>query len=232
MDTQAPARTIRAMATKAASKAKATKWALAQGAKATTAASRRAEELLELIARRKKRITEDFYEIGQALAEIRKKKLYVALGYESFAKLLTARAVMSVRSAEKLIEVVQAVPRTRALDLGPEKSYALARLVAATPEVDSVETILERGVHVGKKRKPVAALSTREFDETTRAVRPTKKKDALAVTAERTARALQAVTRASGARAATATTSKIAGGFEVVLRVPVAQCDALLRALR
>ncbi len=107
---------------------------------------------------------------------------------------------------------------------------ALARLVAATPEVDSVETILERGVNVGKRRKRVASLSTREIEETTRAVRPTKK-DPRELEAARVARSLQSVVRKSGARAATATASRAGTTFEVVLRITVAQSEALVRAL-
>jgi hypothetical protein len=39
-----------------------------------------------LIARRKQTITEAFYDIGEALREISRKKLYGALGFASFEK--------------------------------------------------------------------------------------------------------------------------------------------------
>jgi hypothetical protein len=42
---------------------------------------RRGHALLALIERRKDRITEDFYDIGEALRELLNNKLYVALGY-------------------------------------------------------------------------------------------------------------------------------------------------------
>ncbi len=229
----AKARTSKPVAKKGSTTRAKTKSVARAGAVATTAAGKRAEELLELIARRKARIAEDFFEIGQALREILKKKLYVALGYESFAELLTKRGVMSPRTADKLIEIAEAVPRTRAMELGQEKAYALARLVAATPELDSVESVLEKGVKVGGARKSVARASTRQVIETTRAVRAsTTKPDPEQVAATKAARALQAAARAAGAKGATAVAARAAGGVGVELRLTLAAAEALVRALR
>lgn len=201
--------------------------------KASTAAGKRAEELLDLIERRKARIAEDFYEIGLALAEIRKKKLFVALGYSSFGALLAARKVMSRRTAEKLIGVVSNVPRPKAMELGPEKAYALARLVATTPELDTIDEVLDQGVRVGKERKKISGASAREIEEAARAVRAkTAKPDPREVAADKAARALQAAVRAAGGKGATATASRAKGGYEIVLRLDAGRVDALVKALR
>jgi hypothetical protein len=141
-----------------------------------TAASRRAEALLELIARRKQTITEAFYDIGEALREILKKKLYGALGFGSFEKLLTARKVISASTAYQLIDVVDSLPRDKALSLGAEKSYALARFAAATSESDPPSTLVDEGVPIGPrgKRIPATKISVRELEEATRKVRAKK----------------------------------------------------------
>ncbi len=208
----------------------ATKKLVAEGTKAQTAAAKRAEELLELIARAKERITEDFFEIGEALRELQKKKLYVALGFDSFAELLQKRKVMSSRSAEKLIEVVGALPRTKALDLGVERAYALARLSAATPALDSAESLLAEGVKVGGRKKAVAKLSTRDLVKAAQAARPVKK-DAAKDAAARSARALQAAVRKAGGKGATGVARKTAAGWVVQLDVPTAGVEAVVRAL-
>jgi len=210
---------------------KAVKKTLATAEKATTAAARRCEELLSLIARRKARIAEDFYEIGVALREIRKKKLHVAVGYDNFGALLAARKVMSVRSADKLIEIVDAVPRAKATELGAEKAYALARLVAATPELDSVESVLDAGVKVGGRRKSVARLSSREIADTAKAVRP-KKADPAEAGAHKAARALQAAVRAAGGRGAKAVARKDGRAWVVELTLAVAVVDTAVAALK
>lgn len=230
MDTGEHVRSIPRMGTTRGQK---TKQLLSAAKKASTAAAQRAEELLSLIERRKARIAEDFYEIGLALAEIRKKKLFVALGYTSFGGLLAARKVMSRRTAEKLIGVVTNVPRPKAMELGPEKAYALARLVATTPELDTIDDVLDKGVQVGKGRKKLAGASASEIAETARAVRAkTEKPDPREIAAEKAARALQAAVRAAGGRGATASASRAKGGFEVLLRVDAGRVDALVKALR
>ena len=74
------------------------------GKVAVFARTRRAEDLLLLIDRRKEQILDDFYDIGMALREILEKKLFEALGYASFdaeerAAAKTARAASDVRAA-------------------------------------------------------------------------------------------------------------------------------------
>jgi hypothetical protein len=66
--------------------------ALAADAKKQLATNkRRGQSLLALIERRKDRITEDFYDIGEALRELLNNKLYAALGFDTFEQLLDAQ---------------------------------------------------------------------------------------------------------------------------------------------
>ncbi len=141
----------------------------ADAVKIREADRKRAESLLGLIARRRERIAEDFFEIGKALRELLQKKLYVALGFESFEAMLTERDVMSLAQAKKLIQVVSHVPIEKALALGPEKAYALTRYAAATPELDTAASLLDAGAKVGGKRADEASL--RDIERATREVR-------------------------------------------------------------
>ncbi|MGZ3456488.1 MAG: hypothetical protein ACXVEF_43185 [Polyangiales bacterium] len=214
------------MATK---KASAVKKLAKRGAVATSAASRRAEELLALIERRKQRISEDFFDIGVALREIERKKLYVALGFASFAALLEARKVMSERTARKLIEIVEAVPRGTAIDLGSEKAYALARLVATTPDLDSVDTVLAKGVRVRGKKTAVGKLSANQIEAVARKVRP-KKERAGEKEARALARTVQASLRARGAPHATAEAIRRGSEWWITVSAPVGEAEAFPRA--
>lgn len=113
---------------------------------AKTAADRadktRATALVALITRRKSEIVEAFYDIGEALRELSRKKLYVTLGHKSFAAMLSERKLMSATQANKLIRIVENVPRDTALSLGPERAFALVSLTDATPEKDTVADLL------------------------------------------------------------------------------------------
>src|SRR5688572_5563839 len=92
---------------------------------ASEANRKRAESLLAEIARRLPGIAEHFYDIGKALLEIQKKKLFLALGYSSFSEMLAARNVMSPTQANKLIRIVSTLPRDKALSVGSEKAGLL-----------------------------------------------------------------------------------------------------------
>lgn len=198
---------------------------------AATAAAARAEELLALIARRKRRISEDFFEIGVALQELKKRKLFVAIGFASFAEMLKARAVMSARAAEKLVDIVAAMKRDQALELGPEKAYALARLVAATPEPDSVAEVVAKGAVVRGKKVAVGALSTREIAEVARAARP-KRATAETKQADAAAKALRQAVRARGAKHAVVTIEKRKGALWITFEAPLAEAHRVLAGAR
>lgn len=144
--------------------------AVAAGAKLATSADRkRGQALLDLIARRAARMTEDFYEVGKALKELLHKKLYVALGFSSFEAMLDAQGIVGATQARKLIEVASRMPLETALGLGLEKAFALTRYADATPDLDTPELLVARGGTIGGK--PVATLSKRAIEEETKKLR-------------------------------------------------------------
>ncbi len=126
------------------------KTAAAAKALATARKKKRGEALIALIERRRARIVEDFYDIGEALRELLRDELYAALGYASFEALLDDRGLVSVAQARKLISVVDSVPREDALALGQERAYALVSYAAATPEDDTVAGLVSGGATITK----------------------------------------------------------------------------------
>ncbi|MBK8259526.1 MAG: hypothetical protein IPK82_43570 [Polyangiaceae bacterium] len=188
--------------------------ALAREVNTTSQANRkRAEALLNEIGRRMQRIAEDFYDIGQALLELQKKKLYLSLGYKSFAEMLAARRVMSPAQANKLIKIVSTLPRDRALSVGSEKAALLAAYAEATPEPDTAEWLLDQGKL--PSGKSLAQASTREIAEASKKVRAVgakkKAKSPEEAAALAGARKAQAALRKRGARGATAEAIKRGG---------------------
>lgn len=195
--------------------------------KTAGASARRAEELLELIARRKARILEDFYDLGSALKELLDRKLYAALGYASFDDLLAKRNVLGRTQAYKLIAVVRELPRARAVEIGQERAYALVTVAAATPEPDTAGSILTTGVKVRGKTRDVSKLSKRDLEQVAKDVRP-RKKSAAEKDAEGTARKAQKALRARKLRASV-TVEHAKGTWWATVRVPLDQLGALVR---
>ena len=198
--------------------------ASAQGV--SNAARARAEALLSEIARRKGRIAEDFYEIGEALRELSRKKLYAALGHATFAEMLSARNVMSTTQARKLIALVSSVPREKALAAGSEKAALLVDYAKATAEPDTAEWLLDHGrLPDGKK---VSDASTREIAEAAKTARAeqgrTRKKTAPEIQGEKAARAAQALLRKRGAQGAKARAVRRSG--ETWLHIELREKDA------
>ena len=134
-------------------------------AEARDAARKRLKVLEALIARRIGTIVESFYDIGEALREILDHKLYGAAKHESFEAFLEARKLIAPRQAEKLVAIVRHVPRDVAIAQGQEKAYALVALTAATPEPDTVASVVADGEVAGIA---VADASVRELTAKTR----------------------------------------------------------------
>lgn len=190
-------------------------------AQATAAERKRAEALLAIIDRRKDRLTEDFYDLGEALRELQRKRLYVALGHASFSEMLRARRIMGLSQAKKLIEVVASLPRDRALELGPEKAYALTRYAVATPEVDTPRARLDRGAALDDRS--VEDRSVREIVHATNKAkalsvkpRPAQEREAL-----QAARKLQVWLRKQGARDVVVVAYRDSGGWWLHVEVRV-----------
>jgi len=135
--------------------------ARAASAKQAEAKRRRAEALLALVQRRKQHITEDFYDIGEALRELLRKKLYEPLGFASFDDLVRAHDLMSVEQARKLVALVEHMPREEALRLGQEKAYALVAYTLATPEPDVPADLVRADAKLGDK--PLSETSVRDI---------------------------------------------------------------------
>lgn len=220
--------------TKKGSSTKTKLGALATRAKAEKAASlarkkTRASALLALIARRKQRMVEDFYDVGEALRELLDQKLYAALGHASFEAMLAAHDVMGLSQAKKLIALVTNVPREHALALGQEKAYALVAYTAATPEPDAAAELATSDARVGGK--PISKASVRDLQAATKAVRakaragkPRSKAEVAAAKAVRVARSnvAAALKKAGITRAKVEATAK-----EIVVRLTLAQATAL-----
>ncbi|MBK8251765.1 MAG: hypothetical protein IPK82_03750 [Polyangiaceae bacterium] len=215
-------------AKKSVAKKPATPSVASEVAQIASAAVRRAEELIALIERRKATITESFYEIGKALKELQQKKLYASLGYKSFDAMLRARGVFGVTQAGKLIQIVSTVPVKTALQLGPEKAFALVRYAAATPELDTPETLVTSGAKIGKTS--ASAASVREITEATKQVRAkakNKKVDPQEVEAERTAGQGRTWLKAHGVKGGEVLSRRTKQGFRVFIELPVAAAGLL-----
>jgi len=157
----------------------------------------RAEELLAHVERNMGLITDAFFEIGAALTQLLNNRLYLALGYQTFAELLEQRHLMSQAQANKLIAVATLMPREAAVKLGAEKSYALTRYVQAASPTGGLARVLEAG---RVKGRPLESLTVRQLTELTREIRgprPTQGSDAL-LEARRLARQAQATLRKRG----------------------------------
>ena len=135
--------------------------ALRDEGRATQAQNRtRGRELLAGIKRNMVSITEAFFEIGEALAEIHNNAMHLALGHERFQDLLEAEGLMSPGQAAKLIAVAELVPREAAITLGQEKAFALTPYARVAEPADGVRGVLAAGEIAGK---PLAELSVREI---------------------------------------------------------------------
>lgn len=201
---------------------------LAQSKGATARQLARATELLAMIARRLERIEEDFFEIGAALKELKDKKLFVAIGYRNFDALLAARVPIGRSQAYKLIAIAGRVTREQAIELGEEKAYAIARLVATTPEADTVDSVLEKGVRVGGRERSAKAMSRREIDAVKRTVASREKKaDPTERAAKRDARAAQARLRKRGIRARIDVV-KERGAWWAIVRLPIEKLSSVV----
>lgn len=204
---------------------------VATAQKVSAADRARAESLLAEVGRRKERIAEDFYDIGLALSQLSKKKLYLALGYPSFEAMLKEREVMSPTTARGLMKLVSAMKRDEALSYGQEKALALLSYAGATPEVDTPKTLMEGSRLPGGKA--VAEASVRDLRQAAKEVRSAqgkaKPKSAEEKAALAEAKALGAWLRARGAAKAKVSASRGKGGYVLKVELPVA-ASARLRS--
>ncbi len=149
-----------------------TKLITATKALALESRRKRLKTLEGLVRRRLATVVESFYDIGEALTEILKKKLYAVGEHTSLEAYLTATKLIGIAQAMKLIAIVREVPREVALAAGPERSYALIGLAKATPEPDSAAELIASGTVAGQPaaKAPVRAITAAAKAE--RAKRP------------------------------------------------------------
>ncbi len=121
-----------------------------------------------LIRRRLATVAEGFYDIGVALTEILKSKLYAAGGHASLEAYLDAERLLSPSQARKLVDIVANVPREQALAVGQERAYALIAFARATPEPDSAAELIAQGEVGGQ---PAAKASVRAIAAAAKAQR-------------------------------------------------------------
>ena len=205
----------------------------ARTAKARKAA--RAEELLALIERRKAQIADAFYDVGEALKELLRGKLYLALGHASFEDLLEKRRVLGYTRAKDLIRIVDRTPRHIALELGAEKSLELVRWTEATPAVDTPASVVRDNTVIDGV--PAREISARGLAKARKRLVAERRRTRGSVggneqAAGRAARALQAWLRKHGARGATAAARRTAGGWLVAAEVAVADAERVARGGR
>lgn len=203
-----------------------------RGAEAPTAAAvRHARALLATIERRLARIVEDFYEVGTALRELQRGRGYQALGYGSFRAMIDDTGLMSTTQAFKLMAVADAMSRDHALALGPERAYAVARLVAATDEPDSVPLLFERGVPVDpedddSERVPLAELPLAAIESLTKTVLATRGRPHADEEAVSVGRDAHAAVRTAGVRRASVSCAESSGEWWATVRLPLAELEA------
>jgi hypothetical protein len=140
----------------------------AERARAAHAEARAEAEAIVLEAKRAlEHASEAFFELGEAFAKLRDKRLYSALGFDSFEQLVTEELATSRTHAYNLIAVTEQLQREHAIRLGPAKATALVRLAAVTPRFDTAESLLRaRVVRPGRReRVEVGRLSLRELRE-------------------------------------------------------------------
>lgn len=162
----APARTAqlpKALAKRAA--------ALSAGKRARLA--RRGAELVTLVKRRRQEIADAFYDIGEALQELRARDMLAALGVRTFAELCDTKLGISAALGQQLVEVVERMTREEAISMGQSKAIAMVALAEATPEADTPGELYRRGsVSVpGAGRIDTKKASVRRIDRAARALR-------------------------------------------------------------
>jgi len=166
---------------------------------ALAARHKKLTSLSALIRRRLATVVESFYDIGVALTEIAKAKLYAAGGHASLEAYLDAEKLLSVSQARKLIDIVKNIPREQALAVGQERAYALIALSRATPEPDRAVDLIAQGEVDGQ---PAAKAPVRAITAAARAQREKAPKSPAAKARRKTEvaleRGLRALLRAAG----------------------------------
>lgn len=126
----------------------------------------RLDELVGLVKQRMTDVVASFWDIGAALSEVRRDKLYKVERHTTFEAFLSAHDLPGKTQAARLIAVARKTPRAVAIHLGQEKTYALLGFADATPEADTPADLVDgRKVFGGKT---AAQASVRDIEQATR----------------------------------------------------------------
>lgn len=220
--------------------------ALAERAEAEVAAkqarlAKDARADIALILRRRERIAEDFYDIGEALVRLKRPGIAEALGRASFREVCAKDLQMSVSAADALVAIVSGVARADALRMGQERALALVTLARATPEADSAKLLENASRKLPSGRAiDVAKASANEIKAAAKELRAAGRTSARprgrTTTSEERSRAaaLQAALHAAGLLGARVTAVATRPGQEASLRiehVPISATAKLRAAL-
>jgi hypothetical protein len=111
-------------------------------------AAAQARRDVALIRERMAQMKSHFYEIGLALARLKRRPAHVALGYSSFGALCTRELGFSRAKADELVMIATNVSAELARGLGQKNALALVALCRATPEDDSPEELVRTTVRL------------------------------------------------------------------------------------
>jgi hypothetical protein len=210
--------------------------ALIAQAKAARSAQRpRAEALLERVRRGRADLRAGFFDAGLALAELLEQRLYLVLEHRSFAAMLAEQRLMSQTAATRLIAMARVLPRSTALQLGPERAFEWLRLLRlrAGPRADAADLRRLASGPPEVDGRPVEAMSTRELAALRRDLRARHDaagRDPDFLAAQRATRALVHYLRRRGAGDARVLPRRTRGGWHVQIDLALPCAEALLRS--
>lgn len=218
------------------------KRAAAAAATKKAALVREARALIAEIKRKRGAINEAYYEIGEAIARLKKRDMLAALGHATFEDLCRVELGMSVEVAARLAEVAETMTREEAVKMGQSRAIALVDLSRATPEPDSPGQLYRRGTvaipggaSVDTKKGSARALAraAREIRSAHDAGKPRRGRSTTSEERDFAA-ACQRALRAAGITEATVTAVATKPGRESYVRVdrvPVSKVPAAAKAL-
>ncbi len=90
----------------------------------------RGKGLLALVRDKRRVVAMAFYEMGQALHALSAPDVFGALGHKTFEDLVDRKLKMSLSQADRLIATARMLGEEQAVDLGYEKSLAVASALA------------------------------------------------------------------------------------------------------
>ncbi len=190
---------------------------------------KRARALVADIRKRSTRMAEDAHAVGKALEELSEERVYSALGYDSFAKLLDGEKLMGRTTAHRLMSIAQTYSAEQVKALGVRKAYALLSYADATPKLDHAALLYSTNARIGNKR--VESMTIRDINEAAKRVRdssgrpkPRSGPEKLARTA---ARKLQARLRKSGIKLAKVNIVRREGKLRLQVELDVSDAGKL-----